>query len=281
MTFILKSQEYEIRISEASVNKIYSRNAPRVERCDIHSETWPGRKLPILTFGAGRGNELKITINFIHKRDFEFSVDPYLFALGKKIEPHPKGNTVAEIPVTQDFQLDLKSMVPIPHGQYIIGIVLWFGGDPIGLFCREEDLNMPELSGKSLNVFGKYFICHLETGKTERSEITDTSILEAMKEHIATVQVQFMKKLTSECDHMIHNFENMEKYMHGKLNESDGKMDVGLSEIIDLLKIKSPEHSQPCNCPTDPQEAMTEPISSVRDTLVDAAIPGHPCAYIV
>jgi len=280
MTFILKSQQYEIRISEASVHKKYSRNAPRIERCDIESEKFR-RNLPILTFGVGSGNELKITIHFIHDRDLEFSVNPYLFGWGNKISPYERGNAVKEITVTQDFQLALKGMLPEPHGQYNAGIVLWFGENPIGIVCKDEDLNKPELSGNSLNIFGKDFTCHLETGKTERSEITDTSILEAMKQHIASMQVQFTKKLTHECDHIIHNFENLQERMHGEMNESDDKMEVRLSEIIDLLKTKSPEHSQPCDCPTDSQAAMTEPISSVRDTLVNAAIPGHPCAYIV
>ena len=102
-----------------------------------------------------------------------------------------------------------------------------------------------------------------------------------MKQHVASVQVQFMKNLTSECDHMIHSFEKMEEHMRVKMNDNDDRMDVLLSEIIDLLKTQSPEHSQPCDCPTDSQEAMTERISSVRDTLMKAAIPGHPCAYIV
>ena len=133
----------------------------------------------------------------------------------------------------------------------------------------------------SLNIFGNDFTCHLETGKTDRSEITDKSILEGMKQHVASVQVQFMKNLTSECDHMIHSFEKMEEHMRVKMNDNDDRMDVLLSEIIDLLKTQSPEHSQPCDCPTDSQEAMTERTSSVRDTLMKAAIPGHPCAYIV
>jgi len=280
MTFILKSPEYEIRISEASVHKKYSRNAPRIERCDIESETFD-RKFPILTFGVGRGNELKITIHFTHKRDFEFSVDPYLFLLGKKISPHQTGNTVKEFTVARDFQLDLKGMHPEAAGLYNSGIVLWFGGNPIGLFCKDEDLDTPELSANSLNIFGKDFTCNLETGKTERSEITDKSILEGMKQHVASVQVQFMKKLTSEFDHMIHSFKNMEEHMRMKMHDNDERMDVRLSEIIDLLKTKSPEHSQPCDCPTDSKEAMTERISSCRDTLMKAAIPGHPCAYIV